>query len=233
VSIGELWYGGQKPPAQPQPVPATPASAASPAEPLEPYARLFWLLERRGVPLRTAQELCASGAPSIGYEIEVLAPCPDVDPGQSANDNSLVLRLRIGRHAALLMGDAERWAEQRLLERRADALSAEFLKVGHHGSRSSSSPELIERVRPRVATLSCGVRNRFGHPHPETLHTLAAVGALALRIDQTGGVSWESDGEHHAIALFVGLGADAPAMARLWGTGFAEQWWRGVASASH
>jgi competence protein ComEC len=232
VSIGELWYGGQRPPARPALVPATPDSPLA-GEPLEPYARLLWLLERRGVPLRTAQELCASPAPSVGYEIEVLAPCPDVDPAQSANDNSLVLRLRIGHHAALLMGDAERWAEQRLLERRADALSADFLKVGHHGSRSSSSPELIARVAPRVATLSCGIRNRFGHPHPETLRTLAAAGALSLRLDQTGGVSWETDGTHQAMALFVGFGADAPADARGWLAGSAERWWRDVDGASH
>jgi competence protein ComEC len=225
VSIGELWYGGQRPRAQPQPAQATSQARATPqaTEPLDPYARLFWLLEQRGVRLRTARELCASADHGVGSEIEVLAPCPDVDPAQSANDNSLVLRLRIGRHAALLMGDAEQWAEQRLLERRADALSAELLKVGHHGSRSSSSPALIERVAPRVATLSCGVRNRFGHPHSETLRTLAGVGALALRLDQSGGVSWESDGEHQAITLFAPPSSSATADIPGAGTGWAER----------
>jgi competence protein ComEC len=114
----------------------------------------------------------------------------------------LVLRVRIGEHAALFTGDAERWAEGRLLERHPDELRADFLKVGHHGSRSSSSPEFIARVQPRIASISCGIRNRFGHPHQETLATLERAGVRTLRLDQTGGVQWQSNGEVQSTRAF-------------------------------
>jgi competence protein ComEC len=71
-------------------------------------------------------------------------------------------------------------------------LRADVLKVGHHGSRTSSTPELVAAVRPELAVISCGVRNRFGHPHPETL---AALGrARILRTDRDGAITIETDG---------------------------------------
>jgi competence protein ComEC len=68
------------------------------------------------------------------------------------------------------------------------------LKVGHHGSRSSSTPAFLDAVAPRVATLSTGVRNRFGHPHPTTLQALAERGIVALRTDRSGAVHIATDG---------------------------------------
>jgi competence protein ComEC len=194
VSIGELWYGGEGAPA--------PGASAGPAAAPGPHALLLARLREKGVRLRSARELCGVSQGTPAYVLEVLAPCPDVAPDQSANDNSLVLRLSLGRRTALLMGDAENWAEQRLLKRQPDQLRADFLKVGHHGSRTSSSAEFIARVAPRVATISCGSRNRFGHPHAETLATLAAAGALTLRLDESGGVSWETDGERESLRVF-------------------------------
>jgi competence protein ComEC len=110
-----------------------------------------------------------------------------------ANDNSFVVRVRLGAKGALLVGDAEHEAEDRLLERGVD-LRADLLKAGHHGSRTSTSPAWLAAVRPRYATLSCGVRNRFGHPHPLTLATLLAAGVPALRTDRFGSVEWTADG---------------------------------------
>lgn len=184
VEIGELWYGGEPPGAASEHAPHGSGSLAA----------LLHRLRRSGVKLRPARELCAAREEQSGYRLRVLAPCPDVAPEQSANDNSLVLRIELGQRAALLTGDAERWAEAQLIGRHPDGLAADFLKVGHHGSRTSSSPELIARVRPSVATISCGVRNRFGHPHAETLHTLEQFGVQALRLDRTGAVEWQTDG---------------------------------------
>jgi competence protein ComEC len=86
------------------------------------------------------------------------------------------------------MGDAEEAEEQSLLTARD--LSADLLKIGHHGSRTSSSPAMLRAVRPRLATISSGVRNRFGHPHAVTLASLRAAGVLALRTDRSGSIDW-------------------------------------------
>ena len=152
---------------------------------------LLEVLDQKGVRRRSARELCQMSASAAA--IAVLHPCPALEE-RGANDNSLVLRLHLGQHVALLVGDAERWAEERLLGTHADELHADFLKVGHHGSRTSSTPEFIRRVAPRFASISSGVRNRFGHPHAQTLETLASAGAEVLRIDQGGAVEWQTDG---------------------------------------
>jgi competence protein ComEC len=177
VSIGEFWYAG------------APDVGAEPSE----LSFLLERLRRRAERVRGVPELCEHGVRAPGYAIDVLAPCPAPVSGRSANDNSLVLRIRTTTSSALLVGDAERWAEARLLETHPAELRADFLKVGHHGSRSSSSPEFIASVRPAVATISCGTGNRFGHPHAETLATLRAAGTHILRLDQSGSVEWQSD----------------------------------------
>jgi competence protein ComEC len=70
----------------------------------------------------------------------------------------------------------------------------DVLKVGHHGSRTSSSPAFLAAVHPSLAVISSGVRNRFGHPHPRTLAALAAAGIPVLRTDRVGAIVWETDG---------------------------------------
>ena len=91
---------------------------------------------------------------------------------------------------------AKRHEEERTLVARFGAhLRADLLKVGHHGSRTSSSPGLLAAVQPKAAAISAGVRNRFGHPHPATLETLAAHGVEVLRTDRGGAIVWETDGE--------------------------------------
>ncbi len=176
VAVGELWLSGQGL-----------ERGAGPE-----YAALLAAARAREVPIVVAAELCRRQQATPDPHLRVLSPCPDFDPAQSANDNSLVL-LVSAHHRALLMGDAERWAEQRLLRTAPGALKADLLKVGHHGSRTSSSPALLAAVRPALATISCGVRNRFGHPHPNTLRHLRQAGIRALRLDQTGAVQWQSD----------------------------------------
>ena len=78
-------------------------------------------------------------------------------------------------------------------------MRADFLKVGHHGSATSSSPEFIRAVAPIDAAISCGVRNRFGHPRAITLQTLSAC-TRVHRTDREGSVRWETDGNQVSIA---------------------------------
>lgn len=177
VEVGEFWDTGQ--------------GMAYGAGPI--YAGIHRLLRERGVPVRRPAELCGERWVG-GVRVQVVSPCPSFRPGVGANDNSFVIRLLFAERAYLFTGDAEHEAEQTLLER-AVPLRADFLKVGHHGSRTSSSAPFLDAVHPRVATMSTGVRNRFGHPHQPTLDKLAARGVLALRTDRYGAVRIETDGK--------------------------------------
>ena len=109
----------------------------------------------------------------------------------SGNDASLVLRVRYGRTAFLFPGDVETAGEEAAV--RGGGLSADIVKVPHHGSRTSSSPAFVAAVRPRFAVVSVGAMNRFGFPRPETLERWRASGAEVLRTDQ-GAVRFLSDG---------------------------------------
>jgi competence protein ComEC len=125
----------------------------------------------------------------------VLAPCPGYSSDLGPNDNSFVLRVAYGSRAFLLVGDAEREEEAALLATARDRLRADVLKVGHHGSRTSSSSAFLAAVAPREAVVSVGCRNRFGHPHPLTLEALAAAGTRVWRTDRDGEVVVTTDGE--------------------------------------
>lgn len=99
------------------------------------------------------------------------------------NNSSVVLRVRIGRWTALLTGDAERDAEEFLADR---DITADVLKIGHHGSRTSSTPPLLDAIRPRIALISCGLHNTFGHPHATVIESLRARGIHVWRTDRNG-----------------------------------------------
>ena len=101
----------------------------------------------------------------------------------AGEQHSVVLDVRVGRRAILLTGDIERDAESAFASRldRVD-----ILKVAHHGSRTSSTAALLDRITPRVAFISCGRHNLFGHPHPEVLDALHARGVRVWRTDRSG-----------------------------------------------
>jgi competence protein ComEC len=157
------------------------------------YATLLANARKARAPVLLPARLC--GAHELGGAwVDVLAPCPAATPDRGPNDNSLVLRITYGVRSILFVGDAEGEEEKDLLALGRDRLRADVLKVGHHGSRTSSSPAFIAAVSPRDAVISSGVRNRFGHPHPKTLKTLAAAGIHVFRTDQDGAVSVWTDG---------------------------------------
>jgi competence protein ComEC len=157
------------------------------------YAALLAMARARGVPLMRPANVC--GARDLGgARVEVLAPCPAFSPDLGPNDNSYVLRISYGTRALLLVGDTEHEEEAGLLVTQRDRLAADVLKVGHHGSRTSSTPAFIRAVHPREAIISAGCRNRFGHPHPLTLSTLNAEGVRVWRTDHDGAVTVTTDG---------------------------------------
>ncbi|MCJ7630135.1 MAG: DNA internalization-related competence protein ComEC/Rec2 [Longimicrobiales bacterium] len=121
-----------------------------------------------------------------GMAVRVLAPKrEDSGPTDDRNDASLVLEIRFGAFAALLTGDAPAASEERFLPRILSP-RIQVLKVGHHGSSTSTTSELLERVDPGTALISVGKRNGFGHPHPATLARLRQAGARLFRTDEGG-----------------------------------------------
>jgi competence protein ComEC len=99
----------------------------------------------------------------------------------------------------LLVGDAERAEEDWLLAQHRDELRADVLKVGHHGSATSSSDSFLAAVHPDVAIISVGLGNKYGHPSPDVLRALSLVGADILRTDEAGTVIVRTDGKHIEI----------------------------------
>jgi competence protein ComEC len=109
---------------------------------------------------------------------------------------SIVLRVDYGETSFLFTGDAEMMSEEMMLSDEMP-LRADVLKVAHHGSRYSSSPEFLAVVKPEWAVISCGEGNAYGHPHEEVLQALSQT--TVLRTDQLGTIVFHSDG----VALSV------------------------------
>lgn len=140
-----------------------------------------------------------------GITITFLAP--DSTWTASLNDPNLasvVALVRVGEIRILLMGDAERPEEDWLLAHEAALLRADVLKVGHHGSKTSSSDAFLEAVRPRLALVSVGNGNTYHLPTPAIIQSLAAHGAQVLRTDRVGTIVARTDGHH----LFVDAAGD-------------------------
>lgn len=103
--------------------------------------------------------------------------------GEGGNDDSIVLKAILDDKVWLFTGDLEENGENKILNQ---PIKADILKVGHHGSKTSSSKEFIQKVNPSFAVISCGLKNRFGHPHAETIGTLETAGVTILRTDLEG-----------------------------------------------
>ena len=110
--------------------------------------------------------------------------------GKSENDNSIVLLLQYKGNSILFTGDMTSKTEADVAEavRHCGVDSLSILKVGHHGSKYSSSEEFLTSIMPQAAIISCAAKNTYGHPHKETLQRLENVGALVLRTDEDGAI---------------------------------------------
>ncbi len=134
---------------------------------------------------------------SVGrLKFEVLAPGTQ---REDLNNMSLVTRFSYGQTTFLVMGDAQAEEEREILDfygqnNMLSYLLCNVLVVGHHGSRDASSPSFVSAVNPKIAVISCGVKNDYGHPHKETLDTLKSVGAKVYRTDNSGDIFIGSDG---------------------------------------
>jgi competence protein ComEC len=131
-----------------------------------------------------------------GAVIDILFPNQDVS-GWDPNDGSIVAKLSYGATSVMLTGDATAKTEKIILgDYSQTALDSTVLKVGHHGSRTSTSKEFAEAVMPEFAVISDGKDNKYGHPHKETLSTLTSVGAQIFRTDLLGTIIMQSNGQN-------------------------------------
>ncbi|GAA2389036.1 ComEC/Rec2 family competence protein [Streptomyces glaucosporus] len=120
-------------------------------------------------------------------------PGPPSPSGEDANDASVTLLVRAAGLTVFLPGDLEPPAQRELLTARPDLPPVDVLKVAHHGS-AYQDPELMERLRPRVALVSCGEDNPYGHPSPRVLSGLRDSGSAVLRTDTHGSLAVTADG---------------------------------------
>ncbi|MCX7706551.1 MAG: MBL fold metallo-hydrolase, partial [Anaerolineae bacterium] len=153
-----------------------------------------WLERLRAHDVPRSYALRGMRLPAGDVLLTVLHPGPEPLTGTASDDNNnaIVLRADYGRFSVLLTGDAEREAEEALIAAGLP-LRADVLKAGHHGSNGSTSAALVAAVQPRLAVISVGLGNPFGHPHPAVLERLAGI--EVLRTDQHGRIEVISDGE--------------------------------------
>jgi competence protein ComEC len=167
----ELWYGVESP--------------SFTFQELQETAKLFHL-ERRAL---VAGDIFDYG----GVHVRVLNPQSGMAPHDPpVDDESLVLRMQYGETSALLVGDSHRRIEKLLITK---APQADLLKVGHHGSATSSTPEFLAAVKPRYAVVSVGFYNSFGHPRLDVMHRYAEADIRTYRTDLVGAVSFFLDGK--------------------------------------
>jgi competence protein ComEC len=128
-----------------------------------------------------------------GAQIEILSPPPDFAPSKAGNNDSLAFLIHYGARSFLLTGDMEKPMEGRLLSGNAN-LHADVLKVGHHGSKTSTIQPFLDAVSPSIAMISDGFENSFGHPHKDVLARLHDRHAAVLRTDLDGLLTVRTDG---------------------------------------
>lgn len=157
------------------------------------YEKLLTSISDHNYSINTAKagkSICTSS----DYTIELLAPVGD--EYEDANNYSAVVKITFGSKSFLFMGDAEKLAENEMLDTEYSKLDADVLKVGHHGSHSSSTIDFLNAVTPTYAVISCGWDNSYGHPHQETLSKLASLGVEVYRTDLDGTITFVCDGNN-------------------------------------
>ena len=133
-----------------------------------------------------------------GAYLQVLFPDRNVSE-VSPNTGSIVMKLVYGDTSVLLQGDSISNIEQYLLELDGEYLKSDILKAGHHGSKTSSILEYVEKVSPKWAVISSGANNSYGHPHKETLQTMDSLRIPTFNTCNNGTLIFESDGKNFIL----------------------------------
>ncbi len=151
------------------------------------------LAEAASLHIRIRSLRAGDAFPFGATQVTVLAPFPGYQPGpEPTNNDSLVMRVAYGATSVMLEGDAEAPIEQQMLSE--PGLASTLLKVGHHGSITSTRPAFLARVAPQWAVISCGLHNRYGHPRIEVLQALQAAGVRTFSTDINGATCFDLNG---------------------------------------
>ncbi len=156
------------------------------------YEKLLDSIERKGLVISQLHADASIEAPGLA-SFQVLAP-EKTQVWEELNNYSAVIRFSYGENTFLFPGDAESEVEKALLEEERE-LSAQVLKCGHHGSKTSSTADFLRAVSPSYAVISCGADNSYGHPHKGTLQKLSKLSSEVFRTDEDGTILMLSDGE--------------------------------------
>jgi len=140
---------------------------------------------------------------SPGLVMEILHPFESLEGKEfeNSNDTSIVVKLIFGKNSFLFPGDASKSVEKELVEKELD-IDSDILKIGHHGSKTSTAEEFIEKVSPEMAVISAAKDNQYGHPHQEVLETLAKYDIKVLRTDESGDIKIISNGKNYEVSNF-------------------------------
>lgn len=153
------------------------------------YMNVLTALDEKDIPLT---EATVGASFALGdAKVEILGPVKDFD---NNNDQSVICKVTFGNNKFLFMGDAETDAETALVQSGAD-LSADVLKVAHHGSETGTKAAFLSQVNPRYALITCGEKNSYGHPHDGCLLRLRKINAQVYRSDVNGTITVLSDGQ--------------------------------------
>ncbi len=160
------------------------------------FETLVEAVERSG-----AKKIAAKVGKSIPTDelyLSMIFLAPNSSKYEGLNNYSAVLKLAYKDISFLFTGDAEKLSEKEMLDNNRN-INATVLKVGHHGSKTSSSPDFLEAVKPTYAVISCGQDNEYGYPHSESIENLNKAGTNILRTDVLGTLVIETDGEKLGI----------------------------------
>jgi len=162
------------------------------------------MFKQKGTPISTVN---AGSSTKVGdVDLHVISPplSPILGTRSPENENSIVLMLTYRSKSVLLTGDVEEAGERLMLSRpEIDIRNISLLKVAHHGSDSSSTKDFVRRVHPGTAFISCGRRNRYGHPSADVIQRLERAGAVVYRTDNCGMLAWVTDGQSEAVATML------------------------------
>jgi competence protein ComEC len=164
------------------------------------FQALLALARARGIPIvHQARGATFNWGGAAG---QILWPDQDTTVDTAGNDDSLVMRIVDGHLAWMLTGDIERPIERSMVAD-GDPMAADFLKVAHHGSKTSTTDEFLAADHPRFAAISAGFENSYGHPAPEVVDRLEAEGAIVYRTDRDGAITSIGDGNQIEVNTYL------------------------------
>lgn len=161
------------------------------------YSSLLKAIDKKGKKIKKAKAgtKIYSGSTS---QLKVQTLAPVMDSYDSLNNYSVVIKITYGKVRLLYMGDAERESEEQMIKKNYD-LSADIIKVGHHGSSTSSSQSFVKKVNAQFAIISVGENNDYHHPHNQVVNRWIKSGAEIIRTDECGDIVVTTDGDEFGI----------------------------------